>query len=243
MPAPAPPSASRKNLAREVVQLLRTAILSGKLPPGGALAEPVLAERFGVSRAPVREALIELEREGLVEFKATGRTCVRTLARKDFEEIIEARSALESMAARRVAAVWSAAETAFLEKNIAAQAKAATLGELSRLDMELHAYVVRRSGNDRLAALWQTIRWQFEMALASTHRLQESLVFQPRAITVESHRCLLAALASGRPETAAKTMAAHIAGALEWFAADAPPDSSGQKRARTKRRATTGGLA
>jgi DNA-binding transcriptional regulator PaaX len=65
----------------------------GNLQPGEALAEPVLAKQFGSSRAPIREALIELEREGLVQFEATGRTRVRTLTEKDFDEIMEARVA------------------------------------------------------------------------------------------------------------------------------------------------------
>ena len=219
--SPARIPAPRRNLALEVVGSLRTDIISGKLQPGEALAEPVLAVQFGVSRAPIREALIELEREGLVQFETTGRTRVRKLMEKDFDEIMEARSALESMAARKAAMRWTATNTAFLEKNIAAQSKASTLAELSRLDVELHEYVMRQARNERLLALWQGIRWQFEMCLAFTHRLQQNLAFKPRQITVDSHRLLLAALASGKPETAAKTMAKHIEGSMEWVATPA----------------------
>lgn len=87
-------------MAGEIVSALRTEIISGVVVPGEALAEPVLAARFHVSRAPVREALIELEREGLIMFDPNGRTRVRPLTQKDFQEIMEARSALEVMAAR-----------------------------------------------------------------------------------------------------------------------------------------------
>ena len=97
-------SLARRNLAFEVVSSLRSEIISGKLEPGMSLAEPGLAKRFGFSRAPIREALIELEREGLVEFQATGRTRVRLLVENDFIEIRDARVALESMGARRAAA-------------------------------------------------------------------------------------------------------------------------------------------
>ena len=225
MPSPAstPAPAQRRNLAREVLLALRAEIISGKLQPGDALAEPVLARQFGSSRAPVREALIELEREGLVQFEATGRTRVRTLPERDFAEIRESRIALESMAARRAAALWSPKDSRFLEENIARQEQASTLAELSRLDVELHAYVMRLAANRRLLALWQSIRWQFEMCLASTHRLQQNLAFKPRQITVNSHRRLLEALASGNPETAAQKMALHIENSMEWN----PPETNG----------------
>jgi DNA-binding GntR family transcriptional regulator len=222
-----PAPALRRNLAREVLLALRAEIISGKLQPGDALAEPVLARQFGSSRAPVREALIELEREGLVQFESTGRTRVRTLTERDFTEIREARIALESMAARRAAALWTPRDSRFIEENIARQEQASTLSELSRLDVELHAYVMRLAANRRLLALWQSIRWQFEMCLASTHRLQQNLAFKPRQITVDSHRRLLEALASGNPETAAQKMALHIENSMEWN----PPETAGTELA------------
>lgn len=214
-PLPSPP-AQQKNLAREVLLALRSDIISGSLPQGAALAEPVLAKKFGSSRAPVREALIELEREGLVQFEATGRTRVRTLTELDFDEIRDARIALESMAARRASARWTPAASNFVERNIARQEMASTLAELSHLDVELHEYVVRMAANKRLLTLWQSIRLQFEMCLASTHRLQEKMSFQPLQITVSGHRVVLAALASGKPDMAARKMAAHIEGSMEW---------------------------
>lgn len=220
--APAP----RRNLAREVVLSLRQEIISGKLRPGAPLSEPVLSRQFAFSRAPIREALIELEREGLVQFETTGRTRVRTLAETDFDEIVEARMALESMGARRACARWTAKDTAWIERNIAAEAKASTLPELSRLDIELHEYVMRRCGNQRLLALWQSIRWQFEMCLALTHRSQQKLAFKPRSITVKAHRRLLAALASGKLEIAAQTMSAHIEESLEWSPAETPAEDA-----------------
>ena len=129
----------------------------------------------------MHETLIELEREGLVQFESTGRTRVRTLTERDFAEIREARIALESMAARRAAALWTPKDSRFLEENIARQAQ------------------------------------------ASTHRLQQNLAFEPRRITVNSHRHLLAALASGNPETAAQKMAGHIENSMEWN----PPETAG----------------
>jgi DNA-binding GntR family transcriptional regulator len=217
---------NRRNLAEEVTARLRHAIVSGQLKPGTSLAEPVLAEQFGASRAPIREALIALERDGLVEFNDRSRTRVRALTAGDFEEICSMRMALESMAARIAAGKWTEENTRVIEENIRRQELAATLGELSHLDVEMHEYVVRLAGHRRLLAAWRGIRWQFEMCLAYTHRLQQQLAFEPRRITVDSHRRLLAALASGDPELAAKTMAAHIEGSLEWSLAKFPTDEA-----------------
>lgn len=212
-PSISPP---RRNLAAEAVASLRQEILSGKLPPGQTIAEPSLAKRLGLSRVPVREALIELERDGLLQFESTGRTRVRTLDESDLKEIIETRVVLESAAVRRVAAIWNKTDTQWMESNIAEQMEASTLAELSRLDVELHQYIIRRAGNTRLLRMWQVIRWQFEMYLSFTHRVQETLAFKPHQITVASHRRLLKALASGNPDLAALTMSSHIENSMEW---------------------------
>jgi DNA-binding GntR family transcriptional regulator len=228
-PQKSPVSPFRRNLAEVVTAQLRDAIVSGRIQPGTPLAEPVLAAEFGASRAPIREALIALEREGLVEFNDRSRTRVRSLTARDFEEICSMRIALESLAARLAASKWTAHYSQAVEENLGRQERAGTLGELSRLDVELHASVVNLTGHRRLIASWQGIRWQFEMCLAYTHRLQQTLAFEPRRITVDSHRRLLAALASGDPDLAARTMASHIEGSLEWSLAEFPaeaPDST-----------------
>ena len=214
--------ALRRNLAEEVTASLREAIVSGRIAPGTPLAEPVLAAEFGASRAPVRDALIALEREGLVEFNDRSRTRVRALTTRDFEEICSMRVALESLAAGIAASKWTAGHTEDIEENLREQEQAATLGELSQLDVEMHEYVVNLSGHRRLIAAWRGIRWQFEMCLAYTHRLQETLAFEPRRITVDNHRRLLGALASGDPDLAARTMGAHIESSLEWSLAEFP---------------------
>lgn len=229
------PKVSPRNRADEITHLLRRAIVEGEIKPGSALAEPVLAERFGASRAPVREALIALEREGLVVFNDRSRTHVRRFDDADFEEIRLMRIALEGLAARLAAAQWNKENARVVEANLKQQENARTLGELSQLDVEMHEYIVRLTGHQRLISAWQGIRWQFQMCLAYTHRLQEQLAFEPRQITVNSHRQLLAALASGKPEFAEKTMAAHIRSSAEWLPAVASPDEAPKASSSRKR--------
>src|SRR5260221_9861868 len=87
------------SLSREVVDRLRRAILTGALAPGTSLPETQTAVKLGVSRVPVREALVELERQGLVEFDPNGRAAVREFTEEDVHEILGLRATLQSIAA------------------------------------------------------------------------------------------------------------------------------------------------
>ena len=210
------PRVPRNNRATAVHLRLRKEIVSGYFPQGSALAEPVLAEHFHTSRAPVREALIALEREGLVTFEKTGRTRVRTIAAKDLREIMEARAALESMAASLANRNWTDADTEFVARNIEAQTKASSLAELSRLDIDLHHRVMLRSGNARLLQLWEPLRWQYEAYLVEIFKRQSTGDYRPETETVLAHRKLLKALSTGTPAEAAQVMMDHVLFNISW---------------------------
>jgi len=84
--------------AETISRLLRQAILDGALPGGSVLRQEDMAKKFGVSRIPIREALLKLEGEGLVEAQPRRGVVVTALSPEDFEEILEMRLALESLA-------------------------------------------------------------------------------------------------------------------------------------------------
>ena len=210
------PRTPRNNRATAVHLRLRNQIVSGHFPQGSALAEPTLAEHFQTSRAPIREALIALEREGLVTFEKTGRTRVRMIAAKDLREIMEARAALESMAASLANRNWTAADTEFVAKNIDAQEKARSLSELSRLDIDLHHRVMLRSDNLRLLQLWEPLRWQYEAYLVEIFKRQSTGDYRPETETVLAHRKLLKALSTGTPDEAAAAMMEHVLFNITW---------------------------
>ncbi|HZX69006.1 MAG TPA: GntR family transcriptional regulator, partial [Candidatus Elarobacter sp.] len=86
-----------------LVEELREAILTGRYAPGARLVQDDLAEAFGVSRIPLREALRRLEGEGLVLISPNRGAVVRTLAPKDVVDLYDLRLALESLALRRAA--------------------------------------------------------------------------------------------------------------------------------------------
>src|SRR5439155_2242489 len=103
-----------------VLERMRTAILAGDLAPGSKLVETELAERFGTSRGPVREAIRELAREGLVVELPRRGTVVTTLTARDLAEVYAVREALEVAASRSVIASAGDGELRGLERHLAA---------------------------------------------------------------------------------------------------------------------------
>lgn len=203
-------------LVAGVADRLRDEIVSGVRRPGAKLGEPSLALEQGVSRGPVREALRQLEREGLVVFDAVGRSRVVTMSAADFEDISVVRVALESAAAAHVAAVFDERLRRALDQSIAATTSAATLADVSRLDLAFHDTIMAASGRRRLIATWRSIHSQLALWLGSLHRAREAITADVLDVTVQSHRDLVAVLASGDVARASAAAAEHAGGLVSW---------------------------
>src|SRR5215470_5857225 len=108
----------RRALTDDVLLTLRKAIVAGAIVAGDHIAEVRMAEQLGVSRVPVREAMMALEREGLLQFDARGAARVREFTAEDYEEIFTMRLALEPMAARLACRRLQPADAAALTENI-----------------------------------------------------------------------------------------------------------------------------
>jgi DNA-binding GntR family transcriptional regulator len=208
---------SRRMVGDDVLAALRAAVMDGSFAPGERLAEAVLARELRVSRAPVREAMMQLEREGLLDFDERGTARVKRLRAEDFEEIYTLRLALEPLAARLVAERTGAATFTVLEENIAATATAQTLPEVSRLDAALHETIIRASGHLRLVQCWAGLGHQVLLWLTQMQREHQTLSNRTRDETVAGHRELLEALRSGKGAVAAEAMRRHIIGWREWL--------------------------
>lgn len=212
MHATLPTSPIRRSLplSHQVTMELRRAIVSGDMGQGDPLRETALAEQLGVSRVPVREALIELERHGLVEFDDKGRTRVPVLTAKDLEEIYQLRLALEPLAARLMAQRADTGMFAKMEKNIAATRTAKTLPELSHLDAEFHDLIAQGSGNRRLQQGWEALRYQVELWLNHMQKRHHVVNRSTYEDTVASHGQLLEILRSGDADKAGVALHEHI---------------------------------
>ncbi len=149
----------RHLLGAQIVELLRERIISGYLRPGTPLVERELAEQLGVSRIPVREALMQLEAEGLVVGKPNGR-CVIELTERDIQELYEVRLVLEKLAVRLAAQKASAADRAALEEKAYEMQRAIANNDrrlYRRNDLETHRLIWRMSGNAHLMRVLQSM--------------------------------------------------------------------------------------
>jgi DNA-binding GntR family transcriptional regulator len=197
------------SLTQDVMERLRKAILNGELAEGTSLPEALTATKLGVSRVPVREALVELERQGLVEFDRNGRACVRTFTPEDGAEIISLRAALQRMAARLAAEKLTDADVARLEDILARARDTRDLTAFSALDSAFHDEIVVIARHRRLSRLWTDVRSQFELWLVRIHRRREDKQHDVRQATLQSHREMIDVLKSRKPEVAADLMERH----------------------------------
>ena len=195
---------------------LRQEIISGLAEPGKLLAESAVAQRLGVSRVPVREALFALEREGLVAFSATGRAFVRELTPQDFEELYTLRLTLEPVAARLAAPVLKA-DFGGLERNIKATARAKTILDVTRLDLDFHEIILEASGNARLLKLWRSLRGELELWLGRLHQQHQGQRLDTRDETVVEHTKIVECFKTQSPAECERVMRQHILGWREWL--------------------------
>lgn len=207
----------KRTLSEEVARQLRRAVIGGEFEGGAAIPEAQTAEKLGVSRVPVREALQVLAQDGLVEYGARGRAIVRCLSVEDFEEIYTLRLILEPAAAMRAAEHVGEADIEMLEELIGRQEAAGSLSELSFLDVEFHDRIMRLAKHERLLNCWLTIRHQLELWLARLHRRADELTHVAKEVSIEGHREFVGILNRGDVRAAGAFMHGHIAAWREWL--------------------------
>jgi DNA-binding GntR family transcriptional regulator len=158
-------------LREQVIVDVRNLILQGELEPLHPLREEHLAHRLGVSRGPIREALIELEREGLAQRRPGRGAVVAQFGRRDLEEVYSLRRAQEALAVRFAIRVASDLELAELRAKAERFGEAceanAPQAEIAMLDLEFHDHLYRVARHQRLYLTWQMIRTQVFMFIRS----------------------------------------------------------------------------
>ena len=178
-------------LSAVVLRTVREAIVAGRLAPGAAINEAQLSKQLGVSRAPVREALRWLEKEGLVSNVPYRGAIVTPLTECGIEELQAFRRLLEVAAAERVLARATDADLADLAALVAEMERRAEQGDLDGLsaaDVRFHTRIVELSGNALLLDVWQSYVSRIRRALALRNRANSD----PRSV-VALHRDLLTA--------------------------------------------------
>jgi DNA-binding GntR family transcriptional regulator len=211
------PAERRRVFREEIREQLIDDILGGRLPPGTRIVETRLARRFGVSQAPVREALRDLALFGFVVTSAFRGTQVRKISMQDLVEMYPIRAALEGLAARGAATRIDDSELTRLDELIAQMRAAARRGDQRAhvdADFAFHHAIVKASDNRMLEQIWQTLR--LATTTGVTHSMSQMTHRSLQEIG-ERHVPVLAALRSRDPRTAEAAMCAHIEEPGEWI--------------------------
>jgi len=211
----------RLTLGRQIRDALVRRIVSGELEPGSRLVETRIAEEYGTSQAPVREALRELEAIGMVETRPRRGTFVRHFIQQTLRESYVVRAALEE-AATRLAMPAEALPFEALRADVDAMREAARRGDAQAIgtaSVSFHRHIIDAAGNELLKHAWEAL--QIEARTAVT-----LLAVEPDLDDVaDEHEELLTVLRSGDMTAACQLTRDH-----QWHYADLPHDAHGRAR-------------
>ncbi|WP_169800947.1 GntR family transcriptional regulator [Novosphingobium naphthalenivorans] len=197
---------SRQSLNNVVADALREAILSGRFEPGDRLPEPQLAEMFGVSRNPIREALQVLSNEGLVEISPRKGARVPLLSPEELLETIELRAELEGISARNAARHCNGTTrdtlVALLQRGNAAL-EAQDEEVLLECNSEFHVALAGAARNRYLAEFMRSLRDR-------THWLFSRTARERITTSWNEHAAVLEAVIAGDAQRAAEMAFEHV---------------------------------
>ncbi|MFD3480065.1 GntR family transcriptional regulator [Streptomyces sp. NPDC058695] len=211
---PAPPSPTavkRPPAADRVYHHVKRSVLERRYEGGTLLTEGELAEAVGVSRTPVREALLKLEVEGLIKLYPKKGALVLAVSAQEIADVVETRLLVEEHSVRKVVPA-PASLIARLEELLSLQQTQAAAGEFTDAagtDRCFHAEIVRSGGNAILSRLYDQLRdRQLRMGVAVMHSHPDRI-----AKTLTEHEEILDALRAGDAEAAVTVVRRHVG----WF--------------------------
>jgi len=198
------------SLREQIEQQVRSAILNGSFGPGEHLVETTIAEQLGVSRAPVREALSALEREGVILYVPRKGYFVVDFTAKDIEEIYSLRLMLEIGALRRSIHRFSNSAIAELQQFVDALGEAVRKGraqnEVATLDLAFHELICQQADHSRLYSVWNSMRMQTWLLIGLTSKTEYDYPDQPK----EFHQNILDAILDQDLDRAEALLRSHI---------------------------------
>jgi DNA-binding GntR family transcriptional regulator len=209
---PARPRARR--LLRDVAyDRIKAWVLTGEFLPEQFLGEQVLAERLGVSRSPVREALANLQRDGLVDLVAHRGAFIRWPSPGDVEERFDIRTAIETLALRRAFPKLTREMLQPLLDRVRQQRESlatASYRDIEQLSIDVHMAVLETAGNRRIIALTHQLREQVYIA-STLYRNADGTVNAGRVRQVQDdHEAMLVALLARDLDGALRALETHL---------------------------------
>ncbi|MBT9607460.1 MULTISPECIES: GntR family transcriptional regulator [unclassified Microbacterium] len=203
---PPVPAASRRE---KVAEILREAITAGDLEPGQKLTELDLAAQLGTSRAPIREALRQLEQEGLVVSFPYRGTEVLGVSQEEIENVlVPIRVALERFAFEKAMQRLTDDDLANLNLLVDSMEEAASVGDLARLaddDIRFHEAIVVLSGQQHCLQIWRTIQPRVR-----AYFRRDASYYSDSRFVAQQHRELIDALRSGDSALGQESITDHI---------------------------------
>jgi len=203
-------------LYQEVAERLRQRIFAHELTPGTWIDEQKLAEQYGISRTPLREALKVLASEGLVELKPRRGCYVTEISRQDLDDIfplmamLEGRCAADAVKAAKPADIKGLKE---IHARLEAAAREGRIDAFFEANQEFHRRIQELANNRWLLSVIQDLRKVLKLSrlhsLSLEGRLQQSL---------EEHRAIMAAFEAGEGAKAEKFMHDHLLSGREALA-------------------------
>lgn len=194
---------------RDVVfNTLRRAILKGELKPGERLMEIALADKLGVSRTPIREAIRKLELEGLVVMAPRKGAKVASITERDLNDVLEVRKGMEvlaiSLACKRITGE-ELDKLEAIEQSFQSLIESGNLTELAEMDVKFHDTIYQATNNQRLVQLLNNLREQMYR-----YRMEYLKDIAVRRTLAEEHKAICEAL-QGRDESKAQNyVSVHI---------------------------------
>lgn len=201
-----------KSLYEQTYQALRASILSGELAAGDRIVETQLAQQLHVSRTPIREAVRQLQKEGLATSDASGGLRVTAISVADAVYLYDCRMALEQLSVASACQQASSAQLQILEQYVV-QAEALTLGrsvelsstQLLELDYQFHRSIAEGSGNKWLVTLLDQVFDKMTLLRIQTTRHNLNVL----EVRIE-HRHIYEAIASREPDRAVQAVQQHL---------------------------------
>ena len=194
---------------REVYEALRRAITSGDLVPGQRLVEATVASQLGVSRAPLREAIGVLERDGLISRLPRRGMVVSVLSRRDVVEIYDLRTALETWAIAKACEEASAKDVAGLASIVDDMRRAIDFDDMKRVaerDVAFHRALCALSHNKRLVAAWNSNYTQIQILSTQSSAEKKPYVLE----FPDRHLVIVHAIAKRKCDAAQRIICEHI---------------------------------
>jgi len=218
MDAPLWESVNAAPLWQQVAAAVRRAIQAGQLRPGDRVVEAQLARQLGISRNPIREALRQLQQQGILEYRPNAGTVVTRVSAADAQMAVEMRAFLEARAVRLLRAAGVAAAFAGLEaivEQMRALPAGASLARIEALDSQFHDALITAANSAMLRRIWETVDPYTWMIMLAWQRRPADYALDVGE-WYEDHRRLLDAWRAGSASQAEAAIYDHLLRRLDF---------------------------